>query len=331
MNYTFPLNKTDLLLDATFSIMWQSLDLDDDSKLGKDNQKSLTLLLTILGTENAHAAAELSKIARQFIPLDARPRSSSKGSETEATSSKASPNTTSPAELKSKSARKQIQAIASRWSSFNNKGKPEDGARRATVPQTNIQGRSPAARAGSTVSVSSTRSAPVVSNHTSNPAAAPVQTVNPPSINLDYLPLGDFVDSPTRTSSSTMLPPRKQQTPTIANASWEQLLNNFDGSQAALYTEMPDNGSSLYQSISNEWAPESWHLGPDDFCSKGNVPQSLLSFSEESLTSGDDFLFSAPPSNNGSTATGEPIDLTDRYRGITMPVDDEFDYHGVQA
>jgi len=152
-------------------------------------------------------------------------------------------------------------------------------------------------------------------------------------INLDYMPLGDeFGDSQTRTSSSTMLPPRKHQTPTLVDASWDQLLNNFDSNQpGTIYPDMNIGGHALYQPTSNEWVPDAWHLSPMDFNSKVNVPQSLLSFSEESLTSGDDFLFSAPPSNNGSTAPGENIDIADRYRGITIPVDDEFDFHEVEA
>jgi len=157
-------------------------------------------------------------------------------------------------------------------------------------------------------------------------------SIDTSAINLDYMPLGDeFGDSHTRTSSSTMLPPRKQQTPSLVDASWDQLLNNFDGTQNALYSDMNIGGQALYQPTSNDWVPDAWHLSPMDFNSKVNVPQSLLSFSEESLTSGDDFLFSAPPSNNGSTAPGENFDIADRYRGITIPVDDEFDFHEVEA
>lgn len=339
MNYTFPLNKTDLILDASFSIMWQSLDLEDDSKLVKDNQKSVMLLLSILGTENPLAATELKKIAGKFVAMEAPAQPSSNesqafGSPSSANSSMAAPRA-APADAKTKSTRKQIQAIASRWSTFSNKGKPEDDPKRSSVPQTtsqmSSQERGSVERAGSIVSVSSARSAPILPKQGKVAANLPPQTIDPPAINLDYLPLDDYMHSPTRTSSSTMLPPRKQPTPTIADPSWEQLLNNFDGSQAALYAELPDHGHGLYPSVSNDWAPDAWQLGPEAFCSKANVPQSLLSFSEESLTSGDDFLFSAPPSNNGSTATGEHIDLGDRYRGITMPVDDEFDLHVLQT
>jgi len=334
MNYTFPMNKTDLLLNSGFSIMWQSLDLEDDSKLVKDNQKSLTLLLTLLNTENQVAAIEWRKMAQCFITLEGQPIPSPAVSPATVSSSRGSPTMAAPNDPKSKSTRKQLQAIASKWSSFSNKGKPEDVPRRATVPQTSSASRSPAHRAGSTVSLPSTRSAPVLPMNTADPnQLTTTHSIDVSGINLDYLPLGDeFGDSQTRTSSSTMLPPRKQQTPTLVDASWDQLLNNFDGTQqGTIYPDVNIGGQALYQTTSNEWVPDAWHLSPMDFNAKGNVPQSLLSFSEESLTSGDDFLFSAPPSNNGSTTHGENIDIADRYRGITIPVDDEFDFHEVEA
>lgn len=313
--------------------MWQSLDLEDDSKLVKDNQKSLTLLLTLLNTENLAAAIELRKMAQCFIIVEGHPAPSPAVSPA-TISSRASPTMAAPNDVKSKSTRKQLQAIASKWSSFSNKSKPEDVPRRATVPQATSATRSPAHRAGSTVSLSSTRSAPVLAMNTADPnQLTTTHSIDNSGINLDYLPLGDeFGDSQTRTSSSTMLPPRKQQTPTLVDASWDQLLNNFDSNQSGtIYPDMNIGGQALYQPTSNEWVPDAWHLSPMDFNSKVNVPQSLLSFSEESLTSGDDFLFSAPPSNNGSTAPGENIDIADRYRGITIPVDDEFDFHEVEA
>lgn len=330
MNYTFPMNKTDLLLTSGFSIMWQSLDLEDDSKLVKDNQKSLTLLLTLLNTENQAAATELRKMAQCVVTIEGQAVPSPAVSP--ATSSRASPAMAAPTDAKSKSTRKQLQAIASKWSTFSNKGKADDVPRRSTVPQTNSATRSPAHRASSTVSLSSTRSAPVLPMNTTDPnQLTATHSIDTSAINLDYLPLGDeFGDSHTRTSSSTMLPPRKQQNSNLVDASWDQLLNNFDSNQG-LYPDMNIGGQALYQPTSNDWVPDAWNLSPMDFNSKVNVPQSLLSFSEESLTSGDDFLFSAPPSNNGSTAPGETFDIADRYRGITIPVDDEFDFHEVEA
>ncbi|KAL6247856.1 DNA-binding transcription factor cat8 [Rhinocladiella similis] len=331
MSYTLPLNKIDLLLNSGLAILWQSLDLEEESKLVKDNQKSLICLTTMIQNESPIVASEFQKMAATFVTLDARPVLSPKSMSPD-TAQRPSPIRTAVSDPKSKSARKQLQAIASKWSSFNNKTRDEECVRRATVPQTTPAPQMQPHRAASTTSLSSTRSAPAmaaaVAAAAPNPLA-PCRSVDNPMINLDYLPMGDeFGDSQTRTSSSTMLPPKQQATSTTSDSNWDTLLNNFDNS-CGLYPDMNANG--LYQVPSNEWTPDVWNLTGMEFASKAPVPQSLLSFSEESLTSGDDFLFSAPPSNSGSAATGEAIDLTEHYGGITIPVDDEFDVHEIEA
>ena len=334
MNYTFPLSKTDVLLNSGLAILWQSLDLEDDSKLVKDNQKSLTMAVGMLHAENVVAACEFQKVATCFVTIEPRPTLARSATEhATGPTRKVAPAMTAPAESKAKSTKKQLQAIASRWSTFGSKGRPEDVPRRATVPQTGPTSVPPEVhRAGSTVSLSSTRSAPVVLPM-STPSPGQTHAPNPSAINLDYFPIGgDFSGSQTRTSSSTMLPPRKQAaTPTLVdNSGLEYLLDGFDPNHAAMYQDMAINGQSLYQVPSNEWTPsDAWHLSGMDLPTKAPVSQSLLSFSEESLTSGDDFMFSTAGSHNGSSSTGlaDSLELPEAYRGITIPVDDDFDFH----
>lgn len=69
MNYTFPVNKQEILLNAGFSILWQSMDLEDDSKIIKDNQKSLTLLLAKIAKENNLVGSDFQKIASVFVAV----------------------------------------------------------------------------------------------------------------------------------------------------------------------------------------------------------------------------------------------------------------------
>ncbi|KAL2431360.1 Transcriptional activator protein acu-15 [Exophiala dermatitidis] len=334
MNYTFPLNKADLLLSSGVSILWQTLDLDDDSKLVKDNQKSLTLSVGMLMNEHSVAAAAFQKMAASLVAFEGRPDASPKSQSLDNGPQRPSTAMPAPAETKSKSTRKQLQAIASRWSSFSTKSKSVEAPRPAIGIQNGPPSLSPAHRAASTVSLSSTRSAPVMPLNAASPSQPTTcRAIDTTAINLDYLPLGDeLMTSQTRTSSSTMLPPKKQPTPTptIVDASWDQLLTNLDDN-SALYGDMTATGYPLYQPNSNEWTPDAWHLSGIDLATKAPVPQSLLSFSEESLTSGDDFLFSAPSSHNGSTSIGDGLDPAETYRGITIPVDDEFDFHEVEA
>lgn len=288
----------------------------------------------MLHTENVPAAVEFQKLAANFLPVDARPVLSRSATEQSTTSSRKSPATMlAPTESKSKSTRKHLQSIASRWSSFGSKGRPEEAPRRATDPQTGSGSTLPQThRAGSVVSLSSTRSAPMALPR-STPSPAQIVPPGASMVNLDYFPIGnEFGDSQTRTSSSTMLPPKKQAlTPSTAvdhNPGWDQLIDGFDPSTGTIYQDMSNSGHPLYQVPSNEqWTPDEWNLSGVDLVSRAPVPQSLLSFSEESLTSGDDFLFSTAGSHNGSTGPTDSLELPEAYRGITIPVDDEFDFH----
>ncbi len=382
MNYTFPFNRKELLLTAAFSILWQSTDLDEESKLVKDNQKSLTLALGMLARENQTVATEFQRTVTAFVHLDGRRLLSPKNIEIETPAAKLINSMPAPQvqSNKSKSTRKHLQAIASRFSSFNNKASRPEEPRRATVPQTNAghsQSLSPQRRADSTISLSSTRSAPLYPMSTPTPGACLNQTtmnqIRTPIINLDYYPFGeDPNDTQTSASSSTMLPPRKlvqqQMSPTIANSSWDNLLslnasmsnptvNNFDHSNM-LYgsgkTPTPPN-NLMGSGMNNDWMadPTGWGLPSMDYGSKANVPQSLLSFSGESMTSAEDLVFSASSangsgtnsiaSNNGSNAS-ESLVLDAKntqghsegqaaYKGITIPIEDmnEFEFADIEA
>lgn len=359
MNYTFPVNKKELLLTSGLSILWQSIDLEDDSKLVKDNQKSLQLCLNMLARESQSSHTEFKRIACAFVPLHGRRTSlPPKHIDLDTPANSAT-------DAKNKSTRKQLQAIASRFTNFKGSIRPEE-ARRATVPQTNIthaSSMSPAHRAGSTVSLSSTRSAPVMATPSPNSLA------RSSTINLDYFPLGDdFLPIVNNTntnitinnndhrgassaSSSTMLPPRKPASLsphlTNADASWENLLlnNNTYTTTNVLTPDMfPGVHVPTPMSLTGtDWLVDnsSWNLPAMDFGTKAPVPQSLLSFSGESITSGDEFMFSASSNSGSTTGTGgESVEVGPMvdggvsgsvFKGITIPVDDEFDFEGLEG
>ena len=332
MNYTFPLHRRALLLTAGFSVLWQSIDLDHESKLIKDNQKSLSLVLTMLARENSVSAIEFQRIVTASMPIEGRRQLSPKHINIDSPAAKLLSSMPAPgAKDAARSTKKQLQAIASRFSSFKHTSRPEE-TRRATVPATGSHPYSPQPRPGSTASLSSTRSAPVMNLSTPSPLSHPRNLTGQSAINLDYFPIGEELgdNSMTSASSSTMLPPRKpmQASPTIANASWDNLMHTFDPGNALFGTP---NGQSSHMPGS-EWLSESsWDLPSMDYASKANVPQSLLSFSGDSMASGEDLVFSAS-SNNGSTSTNESIEVgRDAFKGITIPVDDGFDFDEVTA
>lgn len=69
LSFSFCLNKEELLVLAGFGLLYQGLDLDDGSKLMKDNQKTLSAVIGLLDADKATAASEFRRVACSFLPL----------------------------------------------------------------------------------------------------------------------------------------------------------------------------------------------------------------------------------------------------------------------
>lgn len=341
MNYTFPINKQDVLLNAGVSILWQCMDLEDDSKIIKDNQKSLSLLMTKLSRENNVACGEFQKVASSFVTVGSPRAGQPRHIPIDTPAAKLLSSMPAPISPKQKTAKKQLQAIASRFSTFTKETKNDDPQkRRAASSQSGaaIANVSPCPRTNSTVSLASTQSAPAMQLSTPSPQAMTANRPIGPAasvVNLDYFHFdGTFQALQSHNSSSTMLPPKKQSSP--SNGSWEHLATSDFENPTALYNTVEPN--VLSKCISNpealDWTGDVWNIG-GFHAERAPAPQSLLSFSEESLTSGDDFVFSTAGSHNGSMSTHDGIDLVaseESFKGITMPVssiEDELDFSPV--
>ena len=353
MNYTFLFNKSELCLTAGFTLLWQCLDLPSDSKLVKDNQKSLGTLVDVLTCDSVSTSTEFQSIAKSFVSIGRRTGSAHAAKQIDTgVNAVRVPSRAAVADPK-KSPRKQLQAIASRFSSFNNKFKAEEVPRRATVPRVGLSASlSPHDRTSSVLSLPShlptqalptqalptqalptqalpTQALPTQALPTCSPRKA--RPMPPPAnLNLDYLPIGESDNN----SSSTTLPPKAQ----MNEAAWEQLLTNIDSGQSNIYSGIyggvspgVKNVQQYYEhdaavTTGNDWAQEAWPVSVIDLPSKGRVPQSVFSFSDESLTSTDDLTFSATPSNNGSNGQ-ENGSGEETFRGIAIPnVGDDFNF-----
>jgi hypothetical protein len=138
----------------------------------------------------------------------------------------------------------------------------------------------------------------------------PVKNEKPP--NLDYLslsntPVPSQPQSPIQTRTQQPIhnnhPPMYQnnaysntKTSGVSPSEWEVLLGSLDGGQSNLYDaiyggpalSLTDNSSSNY----GDWSPDSqWDMTSftmNDFGSAPGGARSVLSFSEESLSSGED-------------------------------------------
>ena len=350
MNYTFPINKTELLLFSGFSLLWQCLELEDSSKIVKDNQRLLLSLIQTLTKDDQTAGNELLRIASHIVPVGTRristPLISSQSSSPVTGSNRSSMPAPSPP--KQKSTKKVLQGIVSSIPSFGStKNKLEEvWPRRATVPvQRSAASVGPHQRSYSSLSLSSARPTSAVSssNSTSGRIYQGRNIDLRSNVNLDYFPIGEEEMNSTHSLSNTILqqPQRysnttKNSQQLLNNPSWEQLVTSMDTGAAAIFaglyanTDLPSNPSfhslhdpNSYGSNSTEWpypSDNQQHVPPLDDSwadltnihpiitksSSANVPQSVLSFSDESLASvasasADDLIFSASGSNNGST------------------------------
>jgi len=351
MNYTFPVNKQDILLNAGFSILWQCMDLDDDSKIVKDNQKSLMTLSSKISKENTSASSEFHKVASSFVSVaNSRPLQP-KTVDVDTPAVRRLSSMPVPQGHKQKGTKKQLQAIAARFSSFSAKEKPEEQQhkRRGCPPQS---GAHPAVlanlRTNSSLSLISTQSAPVLQSSTPSPrlatATRPIGPAASSVVNLDFFPLDTNTHSHTTShnSSTTMLPPRKPATvssDTTSNTnsnSWEHLMPDPDLLIGDLYGSTVEP-LELNKCISNpetlDWTGDMWPFVGFDLGPRAHVPQSLLSFSEESMTSGDEFMFSAAGSMASSNHDGAEMEMMgdETFKGIAMPVssiEDDVDFGG---
>ena len=359
MSYTFPIRKTELLLCSGFSLLWQCVDLAEDSKITKDNQKTLGALTEMLTRDSQTAGDEFLRIGSSVVKISACcPISSplAKPALIEGAAARSPSSTPAP---KQSATKKGLQAIAARFPGISNKSRLEDDARPAMVPYRRGLLASRHHQAYSTLSLSSTQSTPALPTYLPSidkTLQAPRLDI-PASVNLDYLPLGEDAGV-THISTNTAPPAEKQLKNTgVGHASWEQILTKIDDSFISIYDANVLKSVSDSVAVSSEtrsnsnpvldgeeyvrWAPPSVdgscpHPASIDVSvsTQLKVPQSVLSFSDESLTSGEDLLFSAAGSHDGSTGTIESADLSNanmpsRFKGIAMPsvvFDDDFSF-----
>jgi len=396
MSFSFCLNRNEITLLSGFSLLFQSLDLDRESKIMKDNQRLINAVFELLARIAAPGLAELRYINASVCRGVSRP-----GPPTFTRHNSHEGTMSAPQEV-FHSTQKQLKAIAARFTcSKQQPAEPShqrsDG-RRATLPVLMPMGRhnnrseqsvssirsessasKPSRSPSTTEMVSSqglSRSEPtfspplskMLSPQVSRPknkrsstnteprhsiAVTPTPSVSssqPRVPNLDYLP---FTSSPATHMNnglgSTQLygfaPTNNGDKPVDSAQDWERLLSSLDNGQTTIYDGIYGDGSAITDLLSNSTSNN--HAGPttdpshtfhsnnilepdQDHLAWGwdlglagghhsatHVPQSVLSFSDESLTSGDDVWIT--PGSNGSAPSS--INGSDSYPSLVMPAE----------
>lgn len=297
MSFSFCLNKNELLILAGFGLLFQGLDLNRKGKLIQDSQKLICSIIEILERSGASGATDFTNLASAMISIDRGPKPAPLP-KTDAVSRRKSDIGMAAPKTATKSARKQLQALASRFSSSSrtvkqvtkqeskNGHRSKESGRVATNPILYD-------RSESQHSISSVVSEPTgqlgYSNTISNmPSTCPIAPLEPP--NLDFLPFNhDLMQYPNLTpmASGTQFKefnpenmvgypgPHQQQGPTYDN------LFRSPSEVVSTYIS-PSPSSATY-----DWSSDVWTM-PSDLNTQPTSAQSVLSFSEEEVTSGEE-------------------------------------------
>jgi len=293
LSFSFCLNKEELLVLSGFGLLYQGLDLDDGSKVLKDNQKVLAVVISQLDKIKAPAASPFRRIACSFLPTSTTlaPPKSATPSRHNSDGSMPAPHTSSiPPALK-----QQFKAMTSKFSSSASRSDHTNNQRRATEPtitpyrasiptqsMPNLSpytanmpaphsepSRSPQNTFSQPPSVSSSRS-PLIAQH-ANKKPSISRPQNRCLTNLDYLSF-----------SAESTPPPNNPTPTSApikpeHSDWERLLGSLDNGQTNIFDNIYGGpaAEALKEEPSRQMHNSVYSLDPDQHSantSHGNLP-----------------------------------------------------------
>ncbi|KAE8373268.1 fungal-specific transcription factor domain-containing protein [Aspergillus bertholletiae] len=309
------INRRELVYSSGLGLLWQSIGLKRDSKLIKESQKLLTAIIDQLESESPVAAAEFSTLASALVSLDGGKRASSD-----------KPREMSPPEQKlSRSPKRQLQALKSRLAAtagFGQSAKQDSPSRRNT-----ISGASPL-MAQRQIRSSSWASLPAPEN------------LRLPGDKMYYSSHALGYDQDNMLSTSV---PSDVAHGAITMSDWEFVLSDMDrgysniftgiyggkecgddaGPFASLtsgYTPKPDSMTAPVPGSHNDLqglSPEAWSSSSNSDVppTREMAPQSVLSYSDESMGSSED----TAPYNDLRLSPEEQANLLDPFRGVVMP------------
>ncbi|GKT49010.1 transcriptional activator protein acu-15 [Colletotrichum spaethianum] len=318
MTFSFCLNKTDTLVLCGVTLLYQSFELKQDSKMLKDVERLVNSVLQILTKAKAPGSFDLKRVAGILVRLDEANLP---------TPPQQSPESSMPASApKKKSPQQTLGRLPSAAASESDLIQQQEKMRRMTMPS--IQSRPELYRS---------RSKPSDNPQQQDMAARRDQRLSMSQIsnrirmsskqNLDYLSLSSTpnASSPPSPTSARLhqhllaaahqnlyaqhQQQHNQQQPQkvsgVSTSEWEALLGSMDGGLNNVYDAIYGGGGSALPTMGetpassstglDSWSPDSWDLANfniGDFATNPAPPQSVPSVSEESLSSGEDLATS---------------------------------------
>lgn len=323
MSFSFCLNKFDLLALCGLTLLYQTVDLKPDSKMSRDLEKLVNVTIKSMNKAKAPGCIDLARIASTLITVDEH---------------------TSPLPAQGAMAAPPQRASSKGSQKKSSVPREQDKMRRMTMPSVNVQ--EPDYYPQSRQSFDSISSSEGSTSHRSHRPSVPQpndmsnRTASCRTIpNLDYLSLNN---TPSHTNPSSPAVMHRMQTPGssmspssqimgsvdhsakvpgVSNSEWEALLGSMDGGLNNVYDAIYGGASLIGDSTvpgnpnSSDWSPDSWDLSSiniGDFGRNPEPPQSVLSMSDESLSSGEEVAPSELGLSVGS-AEFNKLHMTEAY------------------
>jgi hypothetical protein len=296
MSFSFCLNKNELLILSGFGLLFQGLDLKEEGKLIKESQRLVCSAIGILERSHATGASSFKKIASSLVPIDYLTNLV----EDDANAGR-SPGMSMLGPQTLKSTRKQLQAIASRFSFGGSRAMKDELplSRRATMSALPTDDMPRYSRADSQLSLTSVQSEPALRRLSSESGGrlTPPRSVTSEQTNLDYLSFHQESISAAADQAAV--------------SDWN-LVGYVDDTGLLPYDQTPTQPSVEALGLcgdasttwgTHEWSPESWGL-QDSISTHSASAYSTFSVSEESLASAEEL---------------SGYDFGTEYRGYAMP------------
>lgn len=323
LSFSFCLNRNEVLVQAGFGLLFQILNLARDGKLVKDTNRLVCTVMDLLESGNAAGFDEFRRLGCSIVAVP------SVGQMSAPLLSRHNSDGHNYAPLDTfRATQKSLKAIAARFSPAALKARQEpQELRRATFPAispnfglhntssislSSIQSEPPFAPSEPKFGPASHRasfSAP--SQRQSNPQPTQHQNRNIDFLSFANDPLGSFALQTTHGVKTE-----------VSTSDWERLLSSLDNGQTNIYDtiyggppadvllDVTRASASTDPSTNTTWSPNAWNWSSE----QAPPPQSVLSFTDESLTSGEEF--SSATCDYGSTPGSDRL-----YNGIMMPAD----------
>ena len=297
MSFSFCLNRDEVLLLAGFGLLYQTLEFDRKGKLIQDSQRLLCSVTSILERNGAVGAAEFKKVTCATISIDQLSKS---GPATEATDPRRKSDGIMNAPKSIVKAPRRPSAIAS-----TPLVKQEViSGRRATAPTLSLAAWPEHARKNSQQSLSSVFSGSSSKYRKSKPKTTIDSRSQMPDSSLPNLDFLDFSKDRRSIFESTPATPANN----VPKASHDGFVGCGMFSQTQPSSNNVFSSPDLFSStmspspaVDFDWASDLWTVPL-----KNRVPasRSVLSFSEEELTSGEEM---------------SSCDMNGTYSGIKIP------------